>query len=178
MKQTNATQKAIGENTFYIRPFGAFTAANISAELVSLLSPVIGVIAPVLNALPEETEEGKTASFDIMNMDAEKVVAAATPSLSRLSGDKLEVMMKRLMIDYGTVSIEGDITDGKAMRLTEDLANEVFCGEIQDMFLLCFEIIKVNYNGFFKKLGGQFGLQKVLPLKAEKKTSADTESST
>ena len=41
--------------------------------------------------------------------------------------------------------------------LTEDLANEVFCEDVQDMFLLAFEVIRTNYNGFFKKLGGRFG---------------------
>lgn len=25
------------------------------------------------------------------------------------------------------------------------------------MFLLAFEVIRTNYNGFFKKLGGRFG---------------------
>ena len=30
MKQQETTQKTIGENTFYIRPFPAFRAANIS----------------------------------------------------------------------------------------------------------------------------------------------------
>ena len=34
MKQQETTQKTIGENKFYIRPFPAFRAANISGELV------------------------------------------------------------------------------------------------------------------------------------------------
>ena len=42
-------------------------------------------------------------------------------------------------------------------RLTDDLADEVFCGEIQDMFLLCFHVIKLNFNGFFKRLGTRSG---------------------
>ena len=36
-------------------------------------------------------------------------------------------------------------------------SNEVFCEDVQDMFLLAFEVIRTNYNGFFKKLGGRFG---------------------
>ena len=48
--------------------------------------------------------------------------------------------------------------EGEKVRLlTEDLANEIFCEEVQDMFILAFEVIRTNYNGFFKKLGNQFG---------------------
>ena len=45
----------------------------------------------------------------------------------------------------------------KVRLLTEDLANEVFCTDVQDMFILAFEVIRTNYNGFFKKLGDRFG---------------------
>ena len=41
--------------------------------------------------------------------------------------------------------------------MTEDLADEIFCGDTQDMFILAFDVIQANYSGFFKRLGGQFG---------------------
>ena len=44
------------------------------------------------------------------------------------------------------------------MLLDQDTANEVFCGEIQDMFLLMWYVIQVNFSGFFKKLAARFGL--------------------
>ena len=41
--------------------------------------------------------------------------------------------------------------------LDKDLADEVFCGELQDMFILCYEVIKLNFKGFFKRVGIQSG---------------------
>ena len=41
MRRMQTIEKVIGENTFYIRPFGAFAAANISGELAALLSPIL-----------------------------------------------------------------------------------------------------------------------------------------
>ena len=55
----------------------------------------------------------------------------------------------------GNIAIETE--DGSAKVLSEDLLNETFCTDVQDMFVLAFEVIRTNYNGFFKKLGGQFG---------------------
>ena len=42
MKQMEVTEKQIGESTFYIKPFPAFTAVNISGELAAILSPAAG----------------------------------------------------------------------------------------------------------------------------------------
>ena len=65
--------------------------------------------------------------------------------------------MKKLLVDHKNVSVEGEATGGDVKQLTLDLANEVFCGEIQDMYILCWEVIKLNFGGFFKKLGAQSG---------------------
>ena len=80
--------------------------------------------------------------------------------------------MKKLLNDYENVSVEGDATEGKTMRLTYDLANEVFCGDVQDMYILCFEVIKLNYSGFFKRLGVQSGSLKELTRKLKPNTAA------
>jgi len=168
MKQLETTQKVIGDYTFYIRPFPAFVAANISGELASVLTPMIGGIAPLI---------GGDNGEDIMDMDVEKALPSVSAAFSGLSGDKFESMMRKLLINNGNISIEGEATEGKTMKLTYDLANEVFCGEVQDMFVLCFEVIRLNFGGFFKKLGARFGnlqglLEKVAP------STKDTEPST
>ena len=134
MKRTETTMKAIGDNTFYIRPFPAFTAANISGELVKMLSPVIGAIASAIGV----SGSPKEAAAGVMDMDIDEVAP-------------------KLLIDNRNVSVEGDCTEGKTVVLTYDLANEVFCTDIQDMFVLCIEVIKVNFSGFFSKIAGQFG---------------------
>lgn len=193
MKRMERTEKVIGENTFYIVPFAAFTATNISAELTAVLSPMLGSMGamvgnidaesamraasqPSLNAGNEAEEDRSVTVFDIMNMDMEKVMPALASAFGSLSGDRLERLMRRLLVDNKNISVEGEITDGRIVTLDKDLADEVFCGDIQDMFILCYEVIKVNFSGFFKKLGDRFGRQ--LRAMAKRETSSDTESST
>ena len=194
MKRMERTEKVIGENTFYIVPFAAFTATNISAELSAVLSPMLGsmgamignidaeaamraVSQPSFNAGNEAEEDRGVTASDIMNMDMEKVLPALASAFGSLSGDRLERLMRRLLVDHQNISVEGEITDGRVVTLDKDLADEVFCGDIQDMFILCYEVIKVNFSGFFKKLGVQFGRQ-LRAMAKEKEKSSDTESST
>lgn len=152
MKQHETTEKKIGENTFYIRPFPAFTAANISGELVAVLAPAIAGLAPI--AMSADGSDG-----DFMNLD----VSSFSGAVSGLSGDKVEGLLKKLLTKHENISVE---TEDGVKRLDNDLANEIFCGSTQDMFILAVEVINVNFKGFFSKLGSQFGLQKEQP-KAE-----------
>lgn len=153
MKRLEVTEKVIGENTFYIKPFPAFTSANISGELSAALLPVLGSLVPMLGG----ASVGADGSVDVMNMDLELAAPALTSAFTSLSGDKVESLMRKLLIDNKNVSVEGEATEGRVQILNYDLANEVFCGELQDMFILCVEVIKINFGGFFKKLGVQFG---------------------
>ena len=193
MKRMERTEKVIGENTFYIVPFAAFTATNISAELSAVLAPMLGSMGAMIGGIDVDaamkaasqpsfnaentTEEDRGVSVtDIMNMDMEKVLPALAAAFGSLSGDRLERLMRRLLVDNKNISVEGEITDGRTVTLDKDLADEVFCGDIQDMFILCYEVIKVNFSGFFKKLGVQFGRQ--LRAMTAEETSSDLASST
>lgn len=182
MKQLETTQKKIGEATFYIRPFPAFTAANISGELSALVAPMIGGIAPLINGVKVDSN----GVADLMDTNIEDALPALSGAFSGLSGDKFERLMRQLLINHQNISVcSEEATNGEVKMLTMDLANEVFCGEVQDMFILCFEVIRINYKGFFKKLGSRFGiLQKVMALKGQIQTqttapgTANGESST
>ena len=123
MKRMEVTEKTIGENKFYLTPFPAFAAVNISGELAATLTPILGGLA------------------------------------SGRSGATLERLMRKLLTESGNISVEGPITEGEVMVLSKDLADEVFCGDVQDMFILAFEVIRLNFNGFFKKIGALFGSQ-------------------
>lgn len=149
MKQLESKTVAVGENTFYIRPFPAFKASNIFGQLAKTVTPVIG---GVLSLAGEGGEKGGSL-FDI---DFDKAAPALAGALSDLSGDKLEALLKQLLIDYKNVSTD-DPSTGRTVNLTEDLANEIFCGDIQDMLILAMEVVKLNYSGFFSKLAAQFG---------------------
>lgn len=148
MKQLESRSATIGENTYYIRPLPAFKAANMSGELAALVLPLLAGLAPAFT--------GGNADKGLFDIDLEEAAPAITNAFSSLSGDKVEVILKHLLLGGKTVSVQTP-NDEKPQLLTEDVANEVFCEEVQDMFLLAFEVIRINYNGFFKKLGTRFG---------------------
>lgn len=139
LRQVGPAHEEVGGHDFYITPFAAFKAANLTGELASVLAPLLGVLAPMVN------------DGDLMDVDAGKA-AEAMMNCKTIDGDKLEKLMKKLLLG-GHIAVEVTDEDGEkeGARLDEDLANEIFCGEIQDMFVLCFHVIKLNFNGFFKK---------------------------
>lgn len=155
MKRMEVTEKVIGENTFYIRPFGAFTATNISGELAAVLSPLLAGLAPLFGNI-DLNSDGAENENDPLDMDIEKALPSISNALSTISGDKLERLVKRLIVDNKNVSVVGE-EGGDPKILSMDLADEVFCGDIQDMFILCIAVINVNFKGFFKNVGVRSG---------------------
>lgn len=151
MKQLETTEKRIGDSIFYIKPFPAFVAANISGDLAALITPLLGGLAPLLG-------NGTAQNGDVMDMDVSDVLPSLTEAFSSLSGDKFERLMKKLLIDHKNIAVVNEeTTNGEVQLMSYDLANEVFCGEVQDMYILCWEVIRLNFKGFFKKLGTRFG---------------------
>lgn len=151
MKQLESREVTVGENIFYIRPLPAFKAANLSGELAALVLPLVTGLTSLIPAGTTAENMGN-GLFDIDVKDADPAISAA---FSSLSGDKIEAILKHLLIAGKNISVE--VPGERVQILTEDLANEVFCEDVQDMFILAFEVIRTNYNGFFKKLGGRFG---------------------
>lgn len=148
LKQMEPTKEKVGSYNFYIRPFAAFKAANLTGELASVLAPLLGALAPLVS----DEKEGS-----LMDVDASQA-AEALSNCTNISGDKMEKLMQKLLLGGHIVvellDEEGEI---KPERLDMDTANEIFCGEVQDMFILCFHVIKLNFNGFFKKIAGLSG---------------------
>lgn len=131
----------LGGINFLIYPFGAFTAANLSGELTGMLLPAAGALAPLLGG-------DKKLSLDDDVLEAAPQIAQA---FSMVSGDKIEGLLKKLLCSKNIV-----IKDS-GEYLTEETADEIFCAEIQDMFLLAFYVLRENFGGFFGKLGPLFG---------------------
>ena len=77
MKQMETTEKKIGESTFYIRPFPAFTAANISGELAAVIAPLLASIAPLFGGDADQ-------DADIMDMDIDKAMPSISNAFSSL----------------------------------------------------------------------------------------------
>lgn len=153
LKQMTPTMVKVGGNTFYITPFAAFKAANLSGELASVLAPFIGAFAPLI----EDSQDGSEVE-DLMDVDVSKA-AEALARCPAISGDKLESLMRKLLLGGNIVvdSTDEDTGECNAQKLDRETADELFCGDVQSMFVLCFHVIRLNFNGFFKNLGALSG---------------------
>ena len=149
MKTLETKEHQIGENIFYLRPLPAFKAANISGELFATILPIFASLAPVAGRKAES----------LLDIDTVAAASALAKGASGVGGDKLECLLKMLLVQNRNISFEpiGANKSGQPQLLTEDLADDIFCGDIQDMFMLAVEVIKLNYGGFFKKLDSLFG---------------------
>ena len=146
MKQMETITVKVGENTFYITKVPAMTAANVFGQLTNFVMPVLGSFGSLVG-------KGDGSALDL---NIEEAIPSLTLAASCISGAKLEELMMQLLIRYNNVAVE-DRQAGEAVRLNKILADEIFCGETQDMFLLAVEVVKTNYSGFFKKLTDRFG---------------------
>ena len=157
MKRLETTEKIIGENTFYNRPFAAFTAASIGSELAALLAPILSNIFPSLHSEEEN---------NVLSADIDDVLPAIANAAAYLDGKKIERMMTRLLIENDNVSVQGAATGGSVQKLTKDLADEVFCQDLTSMLALGFEVAKLNFVGMFTQLA-----EKARNNAAEKETA-------
>lgn len=169
-------ETVIGGNRYFIRPFPAFVAVNLSAKLGEVIVPVIGPILPsIAEQMKKQLKAGEVDIVD-MDIDEETIASALEKGLSlALTGDRLETLLKTMLTDHGNVSVQRN-GNNDAEALTEDLASELFCGEIDGMFTLAWKVIKVNYGGFFGKLGSPSGKELVNRLLRGKSSLSDTAS--
>lgn len=146
LKQLEPVEKIIGEYKFYIRPFPALKATNIMGELTSVLIPFFAALVPLVN---EDTK--------LEDIDVGKATEALAKNVS-IDGNKLEKMIQKFLLG-GHIAVELENEDGESegYKLDMDLLNEIFCGEIQNMFILCFYVIRINFSGFFGKFATQSG---------------------
>lgn len=152
LKQLERVVETIGDYKFYITPFPALKAANMTGELASLMLPLFGALAPLV-----KDGDGKKKENGLMDIDAGEAAAAIASSVA-IDGNKLEKLIQKFLLGgHITVELEDDDGEPEGCRLDTDLLNEIFCGEVQDMFILCFYVIRINFSGFFGKLAGLSG---------------------
>lgn len=168
LKQAMPTKVSVGDMEFYIRPFPAFKAANITGELASVLAPLLGMLAPLISENGngekkgrehEAMEEGASGNGEesVLDLDAAKA-AEAMANCPSIDGERMERLMKKLLLG-GHIAVELEDEEGavEERRLTQDVADEIFCGDSQYLFVLCFHVIRLNYRGFFEKLSALSG---------------------
>ena len=101
LKQLETREVTVGENIFYIRPLPAFKAANMTGELAALVLPLVSGLAPLLSDV--DTEKEGDGLLDIKVEDAAPAIAGA---FSSLDGDKVEKILKHLLIAGSNISVE------------------------------------------------------------------------
>lgn len=161
MKQFEPKDVTVLGNQFHIFPFPAFKAANISGELAALIGPMLGGLAAIL---------GGDGGSSLLDVDAEKAAPAIAGAFDSLSGDKVEALLRKLLISGKNISVD---YEGETVYLTEDIANEIFCMEAQGLYILAFEVTRTNFGGFFGKLGSLSGSATEKVKKAAAPTSTD-----
>ena len=105
---------------------------------------MLAAIAPIaVKALGSEDKK-------VLDADIAEMAPSLQGAFSGLSGDKLEHLCRKLLVEHQNISV---VLPGETSPklLDKDLANEVFCGDIQDMFILMWYVIQVNFGGFFQE---------------------------
>lgn len=158
LKQLEPVVETVGDYKFYITPFPALKAANMTGELASLMLHLFGALAPLIkDGDSEKKENSRKKENGLMDIDAGEAAAAIASSLT-IDGNKMEKLIQKFLLGgHITVELEDEDGNTEGYRLDEDLLNEIFCGEVQDMFILCFYVIQINFSGFFGKLAGLSG---------------------
>lgn len=142
IRQFEPTKVKVGEYQYLLYPFPAFKAANISGELFAFIAPAA---ASLMAIIPSESEKS------IMDSNIEQAASKISAAFSFLDGNKVECMLEKLLIENQNIVIE--FQNGEADYLTKELADNLFCGNAQLLYVLAYHVIKVNYEDFFKKVG-------------------------
>ena len=126
-----------------------------------MLAPLAGAIVPLAKAVgddgdKENKENKENENENILDTDVSAIAEALSNCV--IDGDQIVKLMKKLLLGGNiVVNMVGDDGEDNPQKLTLDIANEIFCGDTQDMFVLCVYVINLNYKGFFKRLAGQVG---------------------
>lgn len=132
----------VGERDFHIFPFPAFKCVNLTGEVGSVILPIMASVIPLIKS-----------DSSVMDTD----VSDLSGAFQNFSGDKLEKLLRKLVLENQNITVTQN--NGKTVRVNEDMLNEFFCGEIDNLFILAFEVMRLNFAGFFERLMSRFGVQ-------------------
>lgn len=160
----NKTEVQISGTSFFIAPFPVFVSVRITAMLTKVLSPVLGGLVALLGS--GNNEEG-TSESDAME-EAAAAIPTFTDAMSSLNPYDFEKLMRELLITSRTIVWKNDQQpDGEI--LIEESLNALMAGNSQDVYILAYHVLKVNFKGFFEKFKSLSGnpTVKALLKKAE-----------
>ena len=88
MKLQEPTEVVVNEKHYFIRPFPAFRAANISGEVIKVVVPIIGSVLPFVST------SGDTS---VLDRDLANIAPGITKEFESLSGDWGEKLLRDLL---------------------------------------------------------------------------------
>lgn len=161
--------------SFAIYPFPAMKSASLSGELGKFFGPLVAGCLPLIAVDSDE---------DVLDLDIKNAMPLVTSAFSSLSGDSVEKILTKLLLDGNIAVSYTDPSTGEKVqsRLNRAIFDELFCQDIGEAYRLAYEVINLNFKGFFKKLLGQSGklnaiIEKIQSGSTENLTQADSQSS-
>lgn len=144
--RTEIKLKTVNDVVFHIQCFDPFTALRVLGDLQRVLSPIVGSMVGSANATDVES----------INILSKSISNICNGLHEYVDGETLVKLIEMLVReDYISVSIEGSTPK----RLSKDLVNLVFNGNPGGVLELAYEVVKVNYGGFFTIFNNLFGNQ-------------------
>lgn len=144
--RTEVKLKTVNDAVFHVQCFDPFTSLRVLGDLQRVLSPIVGSMVGSANATNVET----------INILSKSIGNICKGLHDYVDGETLVKLVEMLVReDYISVSIEG----GSPKRLSKDLVNLVFNGNPAGVLELAYEVVKVNYGGFFTIFNTLFGNQ-------------------
>lgn len=156
------TKVKVGENEFFVHPFSAFDSIGLSGDLLKIASPI-------LSALNSSMLENGTG--DILDIEIESIAPVIAGAVQSLNGEVVKDLMRKLLLSENVAF--NDKETGEAKWLKESDCDDLF-EDIIEMYMLAWNVIKVNYGSFFGSQGRLFGKGQKSTLQ-EAKTSKNTE---
>lgn len=177
-KLLDATRVTYGDVEYAIYPFSAMTAAGIMGDLAKYIGPIVSALVPLYaGGVSGNTEDeiGTEILGNVMKMKVDDIVPLLQSALSTLDGAALQNVIASLLTKHGNINYEYVDDNGRPVmrKLTAAALDELFIGNLDGMFKLCVDVVRVNYSGFFGKLMSQSGVR---PETLTRLKSAGTES--
>ena len=156
MKLQEPTEVVVNEKHYFIRPFPAFRAANISGEVIKVVVPIIGSVLPFVST------SGDTS---VLDTDLATIAPEITKAFESLSGDAVEKLLRDLLVRGNNIAVD---FNGETKPLTEDLVSKygkLDLEQFTDLELRMYTLIKAQLASM-QELKEYYTLDEALKLYA------------
>lgn len=145
LAKLNIKSKAIGDYTYYVRPFPPLDALRLLGDLQAVVTSSLGGAVSTDDAGAESVLDRK--------VDVASMIAGLG---GKLTGNVLVGFADRILDgDYVSVQMKGEDTP---TRLDANIVNSIFGGHVKNMLELMWFVLEVNYADFFESAPNLSGI--------------------